>query len=384
MWIAARFAPPRILVLSASAGVGHLRAAEAIELALRQTHPEAHVVNVDVLQYTNAAFRHFFAQTYFDVIKHAPHFVGFMYDRLDKPGWPPMERLRTKFQRVQFGKFTDLLLSQPWDLAINTHFLPAEFISSLRLEGRLKLPQVMVTTDFYIHCMWVKQPVERYYMASRESAINLSNVVPLSEMEVTGIPIHPAFGEAMDPTGCRRKHGISVDRNVVLQLAGGFGVGPIEQIHRRLLECQTPLHVVVATGRNARVRTRLEAIPLPSHHRRTVLGFTSDMPELMTAADVVVSKPGGLTTSEAMATGTPMVVVDPIPGQESRNSDYLLENGAAIKANTLQSLPHKLDVILSDGARLKQMQANARRIGHPRAAFDVVERAMKLISTVKA
>lgn len=152
----------------------------------------------------------------------------------------------------------------------------------------------------------------------------------------------------MDPTGCRRKHGISVDRNVVLQLAGGFGVGPIEQIHRRLLECQTPLHVVVATGRNARVRTRLEAIPLPSHHRRTVLGFTSDMPELMTAADVVVSKPGGLTTSEAMATGTPMVVVDPIPGQESRNSDYLLEN-AAIKANTLQSLPHKLDVILSDG-----------------------------------
>lgn len=371
---------PRILVLSASAGVGHLRAAEAIELALHQTQPDAEVVNLDVLQYTNAAFRHFFAQFYFDVIKRAPHLVGFMYDRLDKPGWPPAERLRTRFQQAQFTRFTELLLSQPWDLAINTHFLPAEFIAALRLKDRLVLPQVMVTTDFYIHCMWVKQPVERYYMASEESAINLSHMVPMSDMEVTGIPIHPDFAAPMDADWCRAKQGIDPIRRVVLQLAGGFGVGPIEQIHRRLLECRTPLHVVIATGRNTRVRAKLEAIPLPPHHRRTVLGFTKDMPELMTAADIVVSKPGGLTTSEAMATGTPMLVVDPIPGQESRNSDYLLENGAAIKANTLQSVPFKLDALLSDDVRLKQMQQNARKIGRPRAAYDVVARAMKLVN----
>lgn len=372
-------AGPRILVLSASAGVGHLRAAQAVELAIRERHPRARVLNVDVLQFTNRAFRHVFARTYFDVVRHAPHFLGFMYDRLDKPGSPAMDRARTRLQRVQFGRFTQLLLSQPWDLAINTHFLPADFIASLRTEGRLKLPQVMVTTDFYIHQMWVKQPVERYYMASHESAVNLAHAVPSGSMKVTGIPIHPDFARPWDRASCRNRFGIDRDRPMVLQLAGGFGIGPIEQVHRRLLECQTPLHVVVATGRNTAMRSKVEAIALPSRHRRTVLGFTHEMPELMTAADLIASKPGGLTTSEALATGTPMLIVDPIPGQECRNSDFLLEQGAAIKANTLQGIAYKVDELLAVPDRLTRMARNARAVGRPAAAYEVADDALKLV-----
>jgi processive 1,2-diacylglycerol beta-glucosyltransferase len=135
---------------------------------------------------------------------------------------------------------------------------------------------------------------------------------------------------------------------------------------------------VVVTGRNAEAQHALAAIAPPERHRAMVLGFTDQMDELLCAADLVVSKPGGLTTSEALARGAPMVIVDPIPGQEGRNSDFLLENGAAIKANNLSALSFKIERLLEEPQRLASLKSNARRLGRPRAAFDVVEKAMKV------
>lgn len=133
------------------------------------------------------------------------------------------------------------------------------------------------------------------------------------------------------------------------------------------------------TGRNAAAQERLAAIVPPPQHRVKVLGFTTCMDELLRAADFVVSKPGGLTTSEALACGTPMVIVDPVPGQEERNSDLLLENGAAIKGNHLLTLPHKVTTLLRDPIRLSEMRANARQMGRPQAAFKIAEHCLKLL-----
>src|SRR5207248_5894570 len=155
------------------------------------------------------------------------------------------------------------------------------------------------------------------------------------------------------------------DRPIILQSAGGFGVGPIEKIYNSLLDIQRPLEIVVVTGKNADAKEQLSQIPCPKRHRCQILGFTDQMDELMCAADLVVSKPGGLTTSETLARGAAMVIVDPIPGQESRNSDYLLENGAAIKVNNLPTLGMKLSSLLSEPARLQQLKDNARRIARP-------------------
>ena len=132
------------------------------------------------------------------------------------------------------------------------------------------------------------------------------------------------------------------DRPVVLQLSGGFGVGPIEKIYRAILDVEIPLEIVVVTGRNAALKKKLERIDPAERHLTHVVGFTTEMDEFMTMADVVVSKPGGLTTSEVLACGAAMAIVNPIPGQESRNSDFLLENGAGIKINNLSTLAFKL------------------------------------------
>ncbi|MBV9126085.1 MAG: glycosyltransferase [Planctomycetes bacterium] len=373
---------PRILVLSASVGAGHLRAAQAVELALRQVVPEAAVKNLDVLQLTNAPFRRVYGRGYLDLVNRAPHVLGYFYDLLDRPSKEGRrDRFRLAWEKLNLQSFMRFLQEEPWDLVINTHFLPAEIIAHLRRQGRLSLPQVTATTDFETHRLWVNDPCERYFTATEEGARYLRSwgVPAGTDIIATGIPIHPVFSRPRDPEECRQCHGLAGDRPVVLQLAGGFGVGPIEKLYRALLDVEVPLEVVVVAGRNEAAREQLQQMAAPKRHRVKVLGFTDQIDELMAAADLVMSKPGGLTTSEALARGAAMVIVNPIPGQESRNSDFLLENGAAIKVNNIATLAYKITALLSDPKRLAQLKANAVALGRPRAAFDVVERSLELI-----
>jgi processive 1,2-diacylglycerol beta-glucosyltransferase len=265
-----------------------------------------------------------------------------------------------------------MLECDEWDVIVNTHFLPAAMIASLRKKRAMRTPHMTVTTDFETHRLWVNQPCEHYTTATEEGAAYLRHWgVAAEDISVTGIPIHPVFAQLK----ARPKR----DRPVVLQLAGGFGVGPIEEIFRGIVEVQTPIDLIVVTGKNAAAKKKLDSVAMGlGRHRAEILGFTDQMDELMARADIVVSKPGGLTTSETLARGAAMVVVNPIPGQESRNSDFLLENGAAIKINNLPTLAMKLEALLRDPSRLQQLKDNARRIGRPQAAFDVAARALRL------
>jgi processive 1,2-diacylglycerol beta-glucosyltransferase len=374
---------PRILILSASVGAGHMRAAEAVEHALRQTVPDATVENVDVLQMTNRVFRRFYGKFYLDLVNKAPHVLGYFYDLMDRPsksGKNRGDRFRLMVEKANLKRFTRFLLGGDWDLIINTHFLPAEIVASLRKAGKLDVPQVTVTTDFETHRLWVNQPCDRYFTATEEGALYLQHWgVPKEATVATGIPVHPDFSVAKNQAALLAKHGLDGSRPVVLQLAGGFGVGPIEKLYTSLLEVPTPLQVVAVCGRNAALKADLDKLSPPPRHKVKVLGFTREIDELMAVADLVISKPGGLTTSETLARGAVMVVVNPIPGQESRNSDYLLESGAAIKVNNAATLAYKVTALLEDPKRLAQMRQNARRIARPRAAFDVVEKSLELI-----
>jgi len=359
-----------------------MRAAEAVELALRQTLPDAHVQNVDVLEMTNRVFRRVYGKFYLDLVNKAPHLLGFFYDLLDKPASRinPGDRIKLMLEKLNLQAFLKFLKKEPWDLIINTHFLPAELIAHLRKKNQLKVPQATVTTDYETHRLWVNQPCDRYFTATEEGALYLQHWgVPKEHTFATGIPIHPVFSEPRDRAEYLKKHGLAEDRPVVLQLSGGFGVGPVEKLFQALMQVEVPLQVVTISGRNEKLKAELEALPHPEKHRVKIMGFTKEIDELMAVADLVVSKPGGLTTSETLARGAVMVIVNPIPGQETRNSDFLLESGAAIKINNVATLPYKVTKLLADPKLLRQLRDNVRRIARPRAAFDVVEKSLELI-----
>ena len=378
----------RVLILSASVGAGHLRAAQAVERALQQSAPDVEVHNRDVLDFTNAIFRRVYGQAYLDLVNYFPHFVGYFYDWLEGDGEVrprTRDRLRQAVQKLNLRPFVRFLRDEHWDLVINTHFLPADLIATLRNRGELHLPQVTACTDFDTHRLWINQPCEKYFCATDEGSLHLQHYgVPAADIAVTGIPIDPVFAAPFDRAACLAQQGLVGDRPILLQLCGGFGVGPVEAVYRSLLGVDKPAEIVVVCGRNEELKAALEKLPPSDRHRVKILGLTHEIDQLMGCADLVVSKPGGLTTSETLARGLPMVIVNPIPGQESRNSDYLLENGAAVKVNHVCTLTAKINELLREPERLSRLRSAARSLGRPNAAFDVARRSLAVIGVETA
>ena len=366
----------RVLVLSASAGAGHLRAAEAIEKAIRLRGAATDVQHLDVLKFTNQVFRHLYSKAYIDLVNKAPEVLGWLYDYMDDPRRND-DPIRIAFDRLNANPFVRYLRRYQPDVAICTHFLPSGIISSLKEKGSVSVLNAVVVTDFDVHAMWLCRHAEQYFVAMEETKVHLRALgVAEPLVTISGIPVDPVFAEVKDRRAMRRKHGLEENRFTILVSAGGFGVGPVGYLMQALSRLEHPARVVAVCGRNEALRAELaEAIrgfPGTSRVAFTLLGYTTEMDELMTAADLFVGKPGGLTTSEALAKGLPMVVINPIPGQEERNSDHLLEEGVAIRCNNLPALAYKIDTLLGTSGKLSRMAHNARQLGKPEAAFTVV------------
>ena len=373
----------KVLLLSASAGAGHVRAAQAIEKAFNQTsHGELEVQHVDVLDYTNKVFRHFYSKAYIDLVNKMPELPGWLYDQLDKP-WKN-ERRRLALDKLNTRPFVKLLREYRPDLIVCTHFLPAEIVSWLKAKERLASRQVIIVTDFDVHAMWLVHHYEHYFVAIDEARVYLEALgIPAQKITVSGIPIDPVFALKKDKQQMRAKHGLAPDRTTILLSAGGFGVGSVEPLIDALMTLQHRAQIVAICGRNEELRKRLSRMAARARPDATVLlkpfGYTNEMDELMTASDLVIGKPGGLTTSEALAKGLVFVIVNPIPGQEERNSDHLLEAAVAIRCNNLPTLSYKLDRLLADRRRFNVMQASAKRMGRPNSAKEIVARLMASI-----
>jgi processive 1,2-diacylglycerol beta-glucosyltransferase len=365
----------KVLILSASVGAGHLRAAEALEKTFKQANAAAEVKNIDVLNYTNPLFRRLYGKAYIDMVNKMPEVLGWMYDSLDKP-WQN-ERRRLALDRLNTQPFIKFLKDYQPDIAVCTHFLPAEIISWLKAKEKINFPQAIVVTDFDVHAMWLCHHFEQYFVALDETRVHLEKLgIPAEKISVSGIPIDPIFAEHKDKAEMREKYGLEKDKLTILVSAGGFGVGKIEHLLVALSDLKTPAQILAICGRNEELKTKLEKLAVEKLNNQTVtfkpIGYTTAMDEYMSAADLIVGKPGGLTTTEALAKGLIFVVVNPIPGQEERNSDHLLEKGCAIKCNNLPTLSYKIDELLSDKARVEAMKANVLRFARPNASREIV------------
>lgn len=371
-----------MLILSASAGAGHVRAAEAIEKAARATGAAAEVRHVDTLQFTNKVFRHLYSKAYIEMVNKTPEVLGWLYDTLDKP-WQN-ERRRLALDKLNTRPFVKLLREYGPDVTVCTHFLPAEIISWLRAKGRFHAPQAIVVTDFDAHAMWLCHHYEQYFVALDETSAHLAQIgIPEDKITVSGIPVDPVFSEPKDKAAMRAKHNLRPGVTTMLVSAGGFGVGAIEHMVATLARLRHPAQAIVIAGRNQELKERLDSFAATHDERGgaasfKIIGYTTEMDELMTAADLVLGKPGGLTTSEALTKGLVFVVVNPIPGQEERNSDHLLEEGVAIRCNNLPTLAYKIDRLLDDPARFGRMRDRALALARPRAAETIVNKLLEL------
>jgi processive 1,2-diacylglycerol beta-glucosyltransferase len=235
----------------------------------------------------------------------------------------------------------------------------------------------IVVTDYDFHAMWLSRAFHRYFVALDETKAYLTLLgFPADRVTVSGIPVDPSFGRQKDRPSIRKKLGLHIDRPVVVVTAGALGVNPAEQVVKSLRQVTQKIQVAVICGKNPEAKERVEqevARGPATGVEFLVKGYVEDMPEWMGAADLLISKPGGMTSAEAMASSLPMAIYDPIPGQEERNSDQLLEKGVAIKCNEITTLGYKVGRLLAEPDRMQRMREAARQMGRPKAAEVVVK-----------
>jgi processive 1,2-diacylglycerol beta-glucosyltransferase len=357
-----------VLVLSAAAGAGHVRSAEALVAAFALKGIAAK--HVEVLEFASYLFKKVYSDLYIQLVNRRPAVLGLVYDALDHP-WMYRKR-RLALDWLNTRPLVRLLLTERPRLAVCTHFLPAEILLHLRRKKILNVPVGVVITDFDLHAMWLYRGVDWYFVACEETKVHMVALgISPETIYVTGIPIAPVFSSPGEKGRVRGELGLEPDRTTVLVSAGGFGMGPVESLAKALQEVRHPIQVAAVCGKNPELKRRLEGLPAPTHPVK-IVGFTTEMERWMAASDLLVGKAGGLTSSEALASGVVMVIVNPIPGQEERNSDHLLEEGVAIRCNNLPALAYKIDALLSDKERFDRMRRAVRRLARPNAAADVV------------
>ena len=365
----------KTLILHASAGAGHKRAAEALSAAFQAAGSGHQVVVHDILNFTPPLFRRSYAKGYLDVVRTVPELWGYMYARSDRRALlPHRKKIRSVFNKLNTQKFLRFYDDFAPDAVICTHFMPLEILATRARQEGAGAPLYCVVTDFAVHSLWIMDGgVSRYYVATEEARRQLVRKgQPPERVKLTGIPVDPVFSRSEPPEAARRRLGLRPDLPTLLLLSGGCGVGPACELVASLRELTLPCQLLVVAGNNAQLKAEAESAAATLSFPAKAYGFVNNMHELMDAADIVISKPGGLTTSEVLAKGKPLIVIDPIPGQEQRNCECLLEAGAALRLFEVEDAPYKIQTLLSDAPRRSRMAQCAKALGRPQAAAEIV------------
>jgi processive 1,2-diacylglycerol beta-glucosyltransferase len=358
----------KLVILSASIGTGHVRAAEAIEKTAKQDFPELGVIHLDVMDYIPKIYRHLYADSYIKIVNNYPALWEFMYQKSDK-----VKDISSKIKKLRNTKKLKKKLSeiQP-DYIICTHCLPTELISYMTYKGEINIPFWAQITDFYVHALWIHTNAAGYFVGNHEVAWRLqkSGISP-NKIHVTGIPVSSHFSPNLSRIECATELGISAHKPTLLLMSGGFGVTRVYKLTKALLELDLDVQVIALAGKNKQLLNRLQKLSAKFDQLKP-MAFTNKIEHVMAASDIAISKPGGLTSAECLAMNLPLIVVSPIPGQEERNANYLLESGAAVKAYDMIGLQFRLKELLEDKNNLEKIQQNMQTIAKPNAARDVL------------
>ncbi len=370
----------RLLVLSVSAGAGHVRAAQAIKKTAEEQYPTVEAIHLDVMDYVPRLFRKLYAESYVKIVNNHPALWGYMYQKSDlvRSDSSPVKKLRVAIERLNTAKLKKEVKKLAPDTIVSTHFLPPELISRLISEGYKVPPSWVQVTDFDLHGLWVHQHMNGYFAASDEVAFRMAaRGIPRESIKVTGIPIMPVFARPISRKECALELGLDPAIPTVILMSGGLGIGSIDSMAEHLLKMKEDFQLIALAGKNEHLLAELKRIAGRHSKKLVPMGFTRTIERPMCASDLAVSKPGGLTTSECLAMGLPMIAISPIPGQEERNADYLMENGAGMKAHDEISVEFKIRQLMQNPKKLQQMKKNALSIARPDAAEKVLQTVLK-------
>lgn len=368
----------RILIFYLTKGTGHHAAALAVRHGLRQIDPSLEIAEYDSFSYGNPVLAKIVLKTYFGVLKTTPGLWEWMYDN---PKFKERTSgIRERLNRRNAARLETLLNEFRPDLIVCTQGFSCGVMGDYKTRTGARFPLVGVITDFVAHRYWAHGQVNLYCVPTPQTrnALIAGGVSP-EKVRVTGIPIKAIYKEQPNRAALSAHLGLRPDTTKVLIMGGSHGMGPMGTILKRMNKIRRPLELMIVTGINERLHHRLLKLQPRLEHPTHVYGFVKNIPDLMSVSDLLVTKPGGLTTSEALCKRLPMIICNPIPGQEVRNTDFLVESRVAVKAETVYDLPPIIEHLLSRTEKIAAMRARCEPLRRPDSAHDIAAAALQLL-----
>ncbi|HBH97311.1 MAG TPA: hypothetical protein DDX89_05960 [Candidatus Omnitrophica bacterium] len=365
----------RILLMHVTISSGHHHASRAIAQALSRLDASVHAINVDAFDYTSRVVRSAIMRSYMSLIRHHPDVWEYLYD--NPVIHTRVRHLRKLLHHYHTRKLRQLLETvQPHAIACTQAF-PCGMVADFKQHHNLHVPLVAVLTDYAPHIYWLHETVDVYVVPAEELKQRyLSHGVPEERIRVYGIPVTPRFLDPVDRDGVFRAFGLDPDVPVILIMGGGGGFGPLQELMRSVDRMPERCQFVILAGTNRALLNWVREHPF--RHRVVALGYVESVAALMSIACAIITKPGGLTTAEALAKAVPLFMSSPIPGQEVCNAKYLLAHQAAIQLGTPETVGATVSEFLRHPDRLGQLRANIAAIARPRSAFETARLLLEL------
>ncbi|MBF0387324.1 MAG: glycosyltransferase [Candidatus Omnitrophica bacterium] len=364
-----------ILLMYISKISGHRQATMAISRSLKALLPDAEVTSINGFGYSYPILENVVNTAYMGIIRHSPQVWDYLYDN------PKVVKrsanLRKFLNSSSHKKLAKLFREFPADTVVCSQAFPCSMVADYKVKNKLNMTLIGVLTDWAPHSYWINEGVDYYVVPSDDSRDRfIKKGVPPEKIRVLGIPIRSNFADKLDKGEVRRKLGLDEKAPTALIMGGGQGLGPMKEAVKELMKMPVPLQMIVVAGANKKLFAWLEKNAPGAANKIIYYDYSSNIDQLMEAADLIVTKPGGMTTSECLAKGLAMVIVSPLPGQEARNTDFLLEKGIAIHVHDVRDLAEEVGLLLKSPERLKAMCRAARENGKPHAA-DGIARLVK-------
>ena len=367
----------KILIFYGSYGGGHLSAAKTIKECIEKNYTDTDVVMLDCIEYVNKIINKLTTKAYADMAKNAHWIWKQLYYNSEKNG--ALARIGNAVNRLMAIKLNKLFKNGAPDLIISTHPFSSQMCAILKSKGKINSQIATILTDYAPHRQWLEKPeYVNYFFVAHDGMVEdlVKRGIDRNKIYSTGIPLSNRFLAHYDKDGILKEFGLAKNKATVLFFAGGeygFGKDTTFNILKTIIEEFDNLQVVAIAGKNVKMQAKFETLVKETDSEDTVkvLSYTNKVPELMSISDIVISKPGGLTTTESLASGLPIIVINPIPGQEEENAEFLEQKGVGIWLKKNDNIKEKLREILSSTEKIKEMKINARLLSKKNSTADI-------------
>lgn len=367
----------KVLYLSISMGAGHLRAAEALKEYVEQSYPDSRSLVIDTFKYIHPMVHKIVVDGYLSIVRCIPSAYGALYrmsERMDN-----INKLSIALSKVFSYKLIRLIKEFNPSIIVCTHPFPLQIVSCLKKENRINIPAIGILTDFVNHPFWFLDNIESYIVAHNQIKQDMVNCgIPENRIYTFGIPVSKIFLSKNPRKILLEKYGLK-DKFTVLIMGGSLGIGDIKKVFVAFLKSNRDIQIIVITGKNKKLKNQLQSYIKQFNKNVLLIGYSDEIYNLMDIADIIFTKPGGMTISEALVKGLPIFIMSPIPGQEERNSYFLISNGAAEKIHTEEDVQNVINTLFDNPHKLKVMREKSKKLSLPNSGYEIVKLMETLI-----